>query len=294
MLQSASTAVDKVFVMIFIPTANTTKTLEIDQMKGWSLPFSPKGLASTLTPPPWHYSGELLAVEFETTREQIAALLPDDLEPADSTECLAIFADWCSAADSDPRLLNDPRRGQYKEAFIVIPTRIKGEAAGRVPYIWVDNEVAHARGQIQGFPKKLGEIHMSRAVALGRGGPRREPGHTFVGTLSAMGRLLLRTSVTLTEAVPLSKLPPMLLAPQIHTRYLPSLDPASAPAHLHSINELTAVEAGQAMTGTATLEFLPSEHEELADIGITRVGKGYLLSIAMTLTGAKTLPAKAV
>lgn len=261
-------------------------------MNGWSLPFSPKGLASTLTPPPWHYSGEFLAVEFETTREQIAAMLPDDLEATDSTQCLAIFADWCSAADSDPRLRADPRRGQYLEAFIVIPTRLKGETAGRVPYIWVDNEVAQTRGQLQGFPKKFGEIHMSRAVAFGRGGPKREAGNTFVGTLSAMGRLLMRASVTLTEAIPLSQLPPLLLAPQIHTRYMPSLDPASAPEHRHSMNELRDVEAGRAMVGTASLEFLASEHEELADIGITRVGKGYLVSTAMTLTGAQTIPAK--
>ncbi len=261
-------------------------------MNGWSLPFSPKGLASTLTPPPWHYSGELLAVEFETTREQIAALLPDDLEVTDSTQCLAVFADWCSAADSDPRLLNDPRRGQYLEVFIIIPTRVKGQTTGRIPYIWVDNEVAQARGQVQGFPKKKGDIHMSRAVAFGRGGPKREAGHTFVGTLSAMGRLLMRASVTLTEAVPLTQLPPLLLAPQIHTRYLPSLDPATPPEHRHSMNDVTGVEAGQAMAGTASLEFLASEHEELADVGITRVGKGYMVSIAMTLTGATTIPAK--
>lgn len=261
-------------------------------MNGWSLPFSPKGLASTLTPPPWHYSGEVIAVEFEMSREQIAALLPDDLEPSDSTECLAVFADWCSAADTDPRLLSDPRRGQYKEAFIVIPTRANGGPAGRVPYIWVDNEVAHARGQVQGFPKKLGDIHMSRAVAIGRGGPKREVGNTFVGTLSAMGRLLMRVSVTLTEAITPAQLPVLLVAPQIHTRYLPSLDPASPAAHAHSMNVLTDVAAGQALAGTAELEFLPSEHEELADLGITRIGKGYVVSIAMTLTGGKTIPAK--
>jgi acetoacetate decarboxylase len=259
-------------------------------MNGWSLPFSPKGLASTLTPPPWHYSGELFAVEFETSREQIAALLPDDLEPADSTQCLAVFADWCSAADNDPRLLDDPRRGQYKEAFIIVPTQVKGQTAGRIPYIWVDNEVAHARGQVQGFPKKFGEIHMSRAVALGRGGPKREPGHAFAATLSAMGRLLMRLRIDLTEAIPLTQLPPLLLAQQIHTRYLPSLDPASPPTHEHSINDLIDVQASQALSGNARLEFLPSEHEELADIGITRVGKGYLVSLAMTLTGSKAIP----
>lgn len=260
-------------------------------MKGWSLPFSPKGIASTLTAPPWHYSGEVIAVEFETSRNHIADLLPPDLEVSESTQCLAVFADWNSAADNDPRLLDDPRRGQYKEAFIIVPTRLKGGPAGRVPYIWVDNEVAHARGLIQGFPKKFGEIHMSRAVAIGRGGPKREAGNAFVGTLSAMGRLLMRARVTLTEAITPAQLPPLLVAPQIHTRYLPSLDPTTEPEHRHSMNVLTDVAAANAMAGTAELEFLPSEHEELADIGITRIGKGYLVSLAMTLTGAEAIPA---
>ncbi|NVK41457.1 MAG: acetoacetate decarboxylase family protein [Oceanospirillaceae bacterium] len=263
-------------------------------MKGWSLPFSPKGVASTLTPPPWHYSGDLLAIEFETTADTIASMLPCDLEATESTQCIAIFADWSSAADSDPRLIEDPRRGMYKEAFIVVPARYRGDTYGRVPYIWVDNEVAHARGHVQGFPKKLGEVFMSRPVAVGRGGPRREVGNTFVGTLSAMGRQLMRGRVDLSEETPISELPPMLLAPQIHTRYLPSLDPESAPLHQHSINVLTDVAAGTALSGPAELEFFDSEHEELSDIGITKVGKGYFVSVAMTVTGAKTLPAERI
>lgn len=259
-------------------------------MNGWSLPFSPKGTASTLTPPPWHYSGDLLAIEFEASAETIASLLPSGLEAADTTQCLAIFADWSSAADSDPRLIEDPRRGMYKEAFIVIPARHMGDSVGRVPYIWVDNEVAHARGNVQGFPKKFGEIFMSRPVVVGRGGPKREVGNSFVGTLSAMGRQLMRARVDLTAETPMSELPPLLIAPQVHTRYLASLDPESAPLHQHSVNVLTDVAAGPALSGPAELEFFDSEHEELSDVGITRVGKGYFVSIAMTVTGARSIP----
>ncbi|WP_286240202.1 acetoacetate decarboxylase family protein [Neptuniibacter halophilus] len=260
-------------------------------MNGWSLPFSPKGLAATLTPPPWHYSGDLLAIEFETSPELIRALLPDDLEPADSNQCIAVFADWSATADSDPRLAEDPRRGMYKEAFIIIPTRHQDKTAGRVPYIWVDNEVAHARGNVQGFPKKMGEIFMNRPVTLGQGGPKREPGHSFAATLSAMGRHLMRAKVTLEAETGLADLPPLLLAPQIHTRYLASLDAETAPLHEHSINTLSDVGAAQAMVGTAELEFFPSEHEELADLPLVSVGRGYFVSVAMTVTGATTLPA---
>jgi acetoacetate decarboxylase len=48
---------------------------------------------------------------------------------------------------------------------------LDGKKVVRVPYIWVDNDLSFARGHIQGFPKKLGVISVTRAVTVGRGDP---------------------------------------------------------------------------------------------------------------------------
>ena len=33
-------------------------------LEGWSLPLSPGGTAALVPPPPWHFSGEALGIDF--------------------------------------------------------------------------------------------------------------------------------------------------------------------------------------------------------------------------------------
>ena len=89
-----------------------------------------------------------------------------------------IFADWQSCSDSFEELL-DPVRSQYKEAFVVVRCRYRGETYSRCILIWVDKDFALVRGWHQGYPKKLGSIWMTRPVRHGRAGPRLEPGGRF-------------------------------------------------------------------------------------------------------------------
>ena len=90
-----------------------------------------------------------------------------------------------------------------------------------MPYIWVDSELSLLRGQIQGFPKKLGEIHMTRAVDIGKGGVRKAPGERFAAHVSSLGRRLATAAVTLQETV--TGVLPAGALPQLHTRLWPSL-----------------------------------------------------------------------
>ena len=55
------------------------------------------------------------------------------------------------------------------------------------------------RGYHQGYPKKLGEIWMTRPITVGKAGPRLEAGGRFGATVSAAGRLVARATWTLTE-----------------------------------------------------------------------------------------------
>ena len=63
-------------------------------LKGYTAPLSPDGRASIVPPPPWHYSGDFLIVEYRTHADNVIALLPPELEPADDPGMVAvIFAD---------------------------------------------------------------------------------------------------------------------------------------------------------------------------------------------------------
>src|SRR5580704_3977771 len=169
-------------------------------IEGWSLPLSPGGSAALVPPPPWHFSGEALGIDFHCDPAAAAAVLPDHLEPIGDGSASFVFCDWSSSADQDPRVIEDPARGQYKEAYVAVQARLDGKTVARVPYIWVDNDLSFARGHIQGFPKKFGSVSITKAVAVGSGGPKVEPGARFTGHVASLGTRLARGTVTLEEA----------------------------------------------------------------------------------------------
>ena len=57
-------------------------------------------------------------------------------------------------------------RSHYRECYLVVNALLDGEPVTTCPFIWVDQDFALARGWIQGFPKKLGEVWMTRTYAL--------------------------------------------------------------------------------------------------------------------------------
>ena len=140
---------------------------------GFFYPRTATGQASLLPPPPWHYSGDLLTVEYRTDPARVAELLPAPLEPApdDPGAVALIWADWQSCGDSGAELL-DPVRAQYKECFAVVRCGFGGRVYSRCVYIWVDSDFALARGLHQGYPKKLGSIHQTRPHPFGLAAPR--------------------------------------------------------------------------------------------------------------------------
>ena len=141
-------------------------------LKGYSLPRSPEGRASLVPAPPWHYIGDFLVLEYWADPAAVAAVLPPGVEPYpdDPGRAAALFVDWQSRSEHGGELL-DPARGQYHEFFIVVNAMLDGRHITTCPYIWVDRDFALARGWVQGFPKKLGSVWMTRTFGLDS--PRR-------------------------------------------------------------------------------------------------------------------------
>ena len=260
---------------------------------GWSLPQSATGRASLLPAPPWHYSGEIIAVDFAAPPERIAELLPPGMEPVGDGAASFVFADWCSAADADARIAADPARGQYHEAYAVLHATFEGKKAGRVPYIWVDSDLSLVRGLIQGFPKKFGDIAMTRAVELGKGGVRKAVGSRFAAHVSSAGRRLATATVTLDTAHEQRVFPKGVASPLVHTRLWPSIE-GDAPA-VHELSRATIAdfELGRVFSGTATLEFGASDFEELDGLGPVEVGRGWVHSMAFSVVGGTAIPLEA-
>lgn len=258
-------------------------------LQGWTLPQTSTGRSAIVAPPPWHYSGEIIAVDFTADVAAVAALLPRGLTPAPDGAVSAVFADWCSASDHDERVLADPAVGQYREAYLVLHAVRADKKVGRVPFIWVDSELSLLRGQIQGFPKKLGQIAMTRPVELGRGGVKKQAGSRFSAHACSHGRRVLHASVQLAER---SERPPRALTlPLIHTRLFPAIDRPEPAVHELSLGTIADFECGPVHTGPASLALEPSDYEELGPLAPRSVGAGYVCSMAFSVLGGKVEPA---
>lgn len=256
-------------------------------LQGWSLPLSPGGRASLVPPPPWHFSGEALGIDFLADPAAVAAVLPDGLEPVGDGSCSFVFCDWSSSADADPRVIADPARGQYREAYLSVNALLDDRKVARVPYIWVDNDLSFARGHIQGFPKKMGDISISRAVRVGRGGPHVESGARFVGHASSLGRMVVRGAVTLDAPAAEGDVPRALRLPVWHTRLMPDLAGGAPLVHDLARNIVADFAVADVWTGAGELELFDSEFEEHSALRPIEVTGGFRCAVAFTITGAE-------
>ena len=252
------------------------------ELKGFMPPRTPEGRSSVVPGPPWHYSGDLLTVEYRAAEGSVRRWLPEPLEPADEDPdaVAVIFADWQSCSDSFEEL-TDPVRSQYKEAFVVVRCSYYGELYSRCLLIWVDKDFAMVRGWHQGYPKKLGSIWITRPVVHGKAGPRLEPGGRFGASVAVHDRRIMNARFTITGRSDNNGFVNAL--PMLHSRYFPSIEEGSAP----SMDELVTMksfdwEGSEVWTGEAEIAFGRSPIEELESLMPVQTIAGYWRSVGVT------------
>lgn len=255
-------------------------------LHGYSLPRSPRGDANLVPPPPWHYVGDFLVIDYWADPEAVAAVLPEGLEPHPdgAGRCAALFVDWQSCTSGGEELI-DPARSQYKEFFLVVNAQLDGEDVTTCPFIWVDQDFALARGWIQGFPKKLGDIWITRDFGLpSAAAPGLASGSRFGGTASARGRRLAEGRITLSGESDSGA--QHNDAPLVNTRFFPRL--AAGRHGEPAVHELVRAKSydrsvSAVWEGDAELELFAAPGEEHTILTPTRVGKGYRFSFAYSI-----------
>jgi acetoacetate decarboxylase len=257
----------------------------MSRLRGFTVPRTPEGRSSLVPYPPWHYVGSFLVVDYWADPDKAVAFLPDGLEPhPDAGRCAFVVADWQSCSASGAELI-DPSRSQYKEVFIVVNALLAGEEVTTCVYIWVDRDFALTRGWIQGFPKKLGSIWVTRSFGLGGpADPGMEKGARFGATCAAYEQRVAECTVTLerrSTGGPFNNAPPI-----VNVRHFPQLAAGQhdAPA-VHELVRATSRDRAisEIWEGSAMLDLFGAAHEEHDALAPVRLGKGYRFTFRYTV-----------
>jgi acetoacetate decarboxylase len=260
-------------------------------LKGFSVPLTPGGKSSLAILPPWHYSSDCIAIEYWADPAAIAALLPLGVEADKKSAGRAFFwfLDWQYTASNDE--LTDPARYQYREAFALVEAVFEGTPINYCPYIFVDNDAAIARGWAQGFPKKLGSIYQTRSFSAPS--PAAAPlakGSRFGASVAAHGERLATARIQLEERI--ADPATVFNRPTVMRRYFPQL--AAAGQQKPPVNELTMsltdnLAIVDVWAGSAELCIPEVQGEEMHLITPLRVGRGYRLGMAYSVTDLRIL-----
>jgi acetoacetate decarboxylase len=270
---------------------SSSDSVKTSGLQGYTVPRTPSGRASLVPPPPWHYVGDFLVVDFHADPEAAASLLPEGLEPhPDAGRCAAVFADWQSFSEGGDELL-DPSRSHYKECYFVVNALLDGEPVTTCVFIWVDQDFAMARGWIQGFPKKLGEVWMTRTYNLQTvAAPAIAAGSRFGATCSARGRQIAQARVTLEQPSASGSLhtdPPI-----VNVRHFPRL--AAGRHDEPQVHELVRSRSrdravSEVWEGPAELELFAAPGEEHTLLTPISVERGYRFTFGYTVDDLETI-----
>jgi enduracididine biosynthesis enzyme MppR len=253
---------------------------------GYSLPVSPSGRAASVTPPPWHFAGDVIMVEYRVRPEAAARFLPAALEPDPAGAAAAVFAEWQWCSDSGDELA-EPARCQFSEFLVLLGCTHRGRLVARCPYAWVDQPVPLLRGWIQGMPKQLGSVHQTRAKDVGRAGPRQGSPGRYDCTVSVLGRRLAEATVMVSERA--TEPPPLHAVPLVHTRLFPAWVDDQPPLQQLVVSEVTGVEFGDIWTGVADFRLFSDRDDDFARLAPLEIGRGYVFPYAETLRGGRPL-----
>jgi hypothetical protein len=260
-------------------------------LKGVTAPWSPLGATALVPPPPWHFAGDVLAVEFWNDPDLSAHVLPTGVELDEKFpgHSVALFTDYQFTAQNDEYL--DPARYQSRGFSVLLDAMWKGSRIAWCPYCYADNDAALMRGWIQGYPIKFGTVHQTRTF------PTASPASAqlahdsrFSACMSAHGRLLVQARVTLREKA--ERLVGVLDRRIVGRRYFPRLS-----AGLHdkpAVDELVQCISDHLLItniwiGEGKLIFPEAYGEELEMLGPLRVGRGYRFSFSYSVNDIEIL-----
>jgi Acetoacetate decarboxylase (ADC) len=172
---------------------------------------------------------------------------------------------------------------EYEQAVTVLTAEVF-----TCPSIWVDPDASMLRGWIQGLPKKLGAVHVTRAFELpGAASTPTRAGTTSVATCTAAGERIAAATLTIERRARAAGVADHPHPRLINVRTLPRLEGRrhDEPALLLELVSTTQRDTivSQPWHGAATLPTEQATGEDIALLRPIRVGTGrrYILTFTV-------------
>jgi hypothetical protein len=261
-------------------------------LEGYMVPSSPAGKAAENTALPWHYAGDLLAIEFWASPDAAAATLGPALtpDPISNGHAWAFFVDWQFTAQDDDVLDSVP--DQYREFYVLLDAMWRGAPVMWCPHAYVDKASAMARGWGQGYPKRMGVVSQTRSFPTpGRASAALGADTRLSASLSVCGQRQAEACITLRESM--SDASQLLRRPTVKLRYLPRFTGEGRPDRPRVYGLVTDVTQdahfANAWHGEGQLHLPKSAREELDALAPVRVGRGYRWSMSCTVSDVRVL-----
>lgn len=254
----------------------------------FTAPFTASGRAAIVPAPPWHYAGWLINVGLRCEPSRSAEIVPASLGRLTGKGCIH-FADW--QATTDGRELLDPVYSQYRETIVITEIeRPDGSLFNYCPFIWVDQDISLIRGLLQGWPKKFGTTHLTRALPLDHvAAAPLKAGSRLGASLSVKERRLLEARLEQTGR-PGAALG-FLANRTIGAVGWPDLTrPGEAPQPQYLLPDIQGKVASDWHEAEASLAVLPHPVEELSLLGTVEATTASVGWLGITVAGALPLP----
>lgn len=252
----------------------------------FSLPLTRSGKSSIVPPPPWHYGVTYIGAHIKFEKDSAEKLLPEFFKT--DGDAWVYVAEFISPSDSTwDFMYKDPDLTQYMEGAIGFKVDYKGKNYLYYAFMWVDKDWALIRGWLDGFPKKLAKISMTKLHPLLPKYNKPEKGLRLGGYVIRGGGVLFRLTVDLeekTDSVPTSNFGPL-----INIRHFPSRGEGETELFEIISRVRDVSNLGEVWKGKAEIELGGYVNDEVDVLKVEEVKAGYFFTQYFKVTTTRLL-----
>jgi len=257
------------------------------------LPITKGGKSQIVYPPPWHYGVTYIAAHVKFTEDSVKELLPEFL--TSNGEGWVYIAEFISPSEHNwDFMYQDPDLVQYMEGAIGFKVNFEGKSYLHYLFMWVDKDWALVRGWIDGYPKKIAKIAMTKLHPLLPRYNKPEKGLKLGGYVVRGGGVIFRLEVELEEKVDENSIPTRSFGPFLNIRRFPSRGEGEDDVYELVSRVRDESYYGDVWKGKAKVELGGYVNDEVGLLKIEKVFAGYYYTMYFKVTQTKLISKRKV